>query len=163
MRSLAAAERFEEATNVRERLGDLCAALRRQRDLDALISSGRLVVHLEHGEALELRHGVLWRAWPPGDPDRTMLWDDRSDAAARTVEMQPAELPEPGRPVPLVLADELVVVSGWLQRHADRVRLVHADSPYESAWPGVAEVRPALAPSRAVRDRRLSARRRPAA
>lgn len=163
MRALAAAERFEEATNVRERLGDLCAALRRQRDLNALISSGRLVVRLEHGETLELRHGVLWRAWPPGDPTQATLWDDRSDAAARPVEMQPAELPEPGRPVPLVLADELAVVAGWLQRHADRVRLIHADSPFTSAWPGVAEVRPAPAPGRAVRDRRLSARRRPAA
>jgi len=163
MRTLATAERFEEAANVRERLSDLTAALRRQRDLDALVNSGSIVVQLEHGEALELRHGVLWRGWPPDDPTQATLWDDRTDAAARTIEMQPGTLPEPGRPVPLELADELAVVAGWLQRHADRIRLVHADSPFASAWPGVAEVRAAPAPGRAVRDRRLSARRRPAA
>ena len=163
MRSLAAAERFEEAADVRERLGDLSAALRRQRDLDALVSSGRLVVRLEHGETVELRHGVLWRAWPTGDPTQATLWDERADEAARTIEMQPAELPEPGRPVPLELADELITVAGWLHRHADRVRIVHTDEPYASPWPGVAEVRPAPAASRSVSERRLSARRRPAA
>jgi len=163
MTSLAGTQRFEEAAAVRERLTDLTDTLRRERALAMLVDCARVHLQLESGETAELRHGVLWRMWPAPDTDRAVLWDERSDEAARQVEMQPPEPPTPGRPVPLELADELWTVASWLHRHAGRVRLVHCEGTFASPWPGVAEVRPTARLDRSVGDRAARRPRRPAA
>ena len=63
MHALAAAERFEEAADVRDRAAALAAALRRQRRFDALRRAGRVVVEVDGRSGAELRHGRLVRAW----------------------------------------------------------------------------------------------------
>src|SRR5690606_6021611 len=68
MRTLAAAERFEEAADVRDRAEALASALRRQRRFEGLRRAGRvrLVVRGEGG--VEIDSGRLVRAWAGSSP-----------------------------------------------------------------------------------------------
>ena len=63
MRTLAGEERFEEAADVRERAAALAQALRRQRQLESLVQSGRVVIEIGDRAAAELHGGRLQRAW----------------------------------------------------------------------------------------------------
>ena len=63
MHGLAAAERFEEAADVRDRAAALAAALRRQRRFDTLRRAGRVVLEVDGRSGAELLHGRLVRAW----------------------------------------------------------------------------------------------------
>jgi len=110
MLDLAAAERFEEAADVRERAGALASAIRRQRRLDGLRRAGRLVVDVPGRGGIELDGGLLVRSWP-GEQAPLSL-----DA--------PSVTPAPGSPLPRHLADEVAVVASWLEKEAARVRLV---------------------------------------
>ena len=65
MDALAAAERFEEAADVRDRAAALAQALRRQRRLDALRRAGRVVLTLPDHAQVELDHGRLVASRPP--------------------------------------------------------------------------------------------------
>ncbi|MBI2708758.1 MAG: DEDD exonuclease domain-containing protein [Actinobacteria bacterium] len=76
---LAAAERFEEAADVRDRAAALAAALRRQRRFDWLRGAGRVVVEVPGQGGAELRRGRLVRAW--SERNRPGLeWDDEAIA-----------------------------------------------------------------------------------
>lgn len=119
MQTLADQERYEEAALVRDRVAALAAALHRRRRVAALVACERLLVELPGGEGLELRRGVLWSAWCRGVGDEP--------TPTRLVEMRPDSLPEPGRPVPKRLAEELRCAARWLERHAATVRLEHVE------------------------------------
>jgi DNA polymerase-3 subunit epsilon len=134
MVGLADEARFEEAAATRDRLAALTATLRRRRRIDTLLGCERIVLGTADGQAVEIRRGVLWRVWPPppaGRPGPTLWeWDD-----GRDVEMRPESLPEPGRAVAKGLADELVCVATWLERHAATLRPIVVEGTLASPWP----------------------------
>jgi DNA polymerase-3 subunit epsilon len=108
MHALAAAERFEEAAEVRDGATALAGAIQRQRRLDALRRAGRLVLHLPGGIAVELDAGRL---------------------------VEPGQLPlhvDDGLPLARSAADELACVAQWLDKEAHRVRVVSCDGELTS-------------------------------
>lgn len=149
MDDMARAERFEEAAAARDRLDALITAIGRQRRMEQLIACERLLVRVDSGEVAELRRGVLWQMWPEDHAEQLT-------AVARSVEMQPCNLPTPGRPVDRDLADELACVGSWLDQHTSRLRLEHVDGRFASVYPHLPDVRPHN--SRSVR--RLTSRSR---
>ena len=63
MDALAAAERFEEAADVRDRAAALSGALTRQRRVDSLRRAGVVRVAFRRGGGAEVHNGVLVRTW----------------------------------------------------------------------------------------------------
>jgi DNA polymerase-3 subunit epsilon len=127
MAALAAAERYEEAADVRDRAAALAAALARQRRHDSLRRAGRLVVEVPGAGGADLLRGRLLRAWAATD-----------DSAQQRLPLVAVPEPPPATgPLPRHLADELACVAAWLDRHADRVRLVSCDGELSSPWPPV--------------------------
>ena len=111
MENLALRERFEEAADTRDRACALANALRRQERIDRFRSSGRLSFELPGGHMAELRAGILT--------------NERSDCLQGSLSFL---APEPvAGPLPPELVDEILCVSVWLEREADRVRLMHCD------------------------------------
>ncbi len=110
---LAERERFEEAIDVRERLGALAEALWRAR-IDAWLTAGTVVLRGPSGERLELRGGSLTRPADPQDPGPF------------------------GTPCPRDRADELAVVRAWVCRHP--LRVVQADLAPSEPVDGGAEL-----------------------
>ncbi|MCU1453149.1 MAG: exonuclease, polymerase epsilon subunit family [Acidimicrobiales bacterium] len=140
MRALAAAERFEEAADMRDRAGALAQALRRQRRFEALRRAGRIVIEVPGRSGAELRHGRLVRSWSlsaRGQRD-TPLPLDLDPSAPEASDLGPQMLPT-GHPEPLpkALADELGCVAAWLDREAATVRLVHCDRGLSSPFPAL--------------------------
>ena len=135
MEALGRAERFEEAAAARDHLSAVVDALERQRRIQRVLACERLMVEVDSGELAELRRGILWQMWPV---DR----DGRLTTAARPVEMRPTELPPSSGPVRRELADELACVASWLDRHADRIRLLDADGTFASSLPRLPDLRP---------------------
>ncbi len=149
MIALARAERYEEAADTRDRAEALAAALRRQQRHEALIQAGRLVVEWPDGSGAELQRGRLTRAWPGRGASRN---DRRLPTLAGSATAAPSRIePEPGRPLPRELADELACVAATLERSATRLRLIHADGGLRSPWPPV--------PSFAPQNRKAATRR----
>jgi len=145
MHALAAAERFEEAAEMRDRAAALTSAIRRQRRFDALRRSGRLVVELGGRSGAELDQGRLVRAWVIGsDGQREMPLPLDLDPSSAEHASGPSSTPgaEPGDPVPKSLADELSCVAAWLDKEAGRIRVVHADQGLTSAYPALASYEP---------------------
>jgi DNA polymerase-3 subunit epsilon len=123
MWSLAAARRYEEAADARDRAAALVWALARQRRIDALRRSGRLVVDVPGEGGAVLVGGRLVEAWGPSGPDRqTVAWLRSADWSG-----------QPPGPLPREFADELACVDRWLTARAGRARLVRCDG--ELAWP----------------------------
>jgi len=120
MAALAAAQRYEEAADVRNRAAALSGALSRQRRLDTLSRAGRFTIEID-GSGAVVDRGRLVSAWGPGHPPPPgpPLPLDR---AAR-----------PGAPVPADLVDEMLCVAGWLERRAGDIRLTECHG--ELAWP----------------------------
>jgi len=144
MEALAAAERFEEAADMRDRAAALAQALRRQRRFDTLRLAGRVVVEIPGRGGAELASGRLVRSWAQ---------DGQADLGLRVhpvdpTRAEPAELPDPTVPPDLTLppdraaADELACIAAWLDREASRVRIVHAEQGLVSPFPGL----PSFAP-----------------
>jgi DNA polymerase III subunit epsilon len=94
MRRLAGSERFEEAALTRDRVTTLTRALRRRRAMDAIRAARRLVVDSSEGR-VELVHG------------RVVLAED-----------DPSEFEPPDLDLPPTreVADELMLVSRWLEQ-----------------------------------------------
>jgi DNA polymerase-3 subunit epsilon len=138
MTALAAAERYEEAADVRDRCEALAQAMRRQRRMELLRAAGRLVVELPGQGGAELAGGRLVRSWGcSDDPHEPVLTFD------------PGTTPPDGSPeaaVPRELADELLCVARWLEQEAGRIRLVHAESGLATPLPAL----PSFAPRRAA-------------
>ncbi|HEY5154549.1 MAG TPA: DEDD exonuclease domain-containing protein [Acidimicrobiales bacterium] len=132
MQALAAEQRYEEAADVRERAAALTQALRRQRRLDGLVRSGRVVVEVRGVGCVELHDGQLREAWP--------LESDASDAdGGRVIRLPFTATSDSGddQPpaVPRDLADELTCVATWLESHAQQVSLLSAERGLSSALP----------------------------
>jgi DNA polymerase-3 subunit epsilon len=124
MHSLASAQRYEEAAAVRDRAGALAQALSRQRRLEALRRAGRVVLETAGGGGAVLEGGRLVTAWPP-----------EAQTPLPAGPSPPLAGPAADGPIPRAVADELLCVAGWLEREAERIRLVRCDG--ELAWPNV--------------------------
>jgi hypothetical protein len=155
MRALAAEQRFEEAADVRERAAALARALRRQRQIDALVDSGRLVIEIGPDTRAELHDGRLVRAWSTEEPELS-LSEARPEGDTVTAprpsgrRAQLRLVADPGwssphttkAPLPLELADELVCVAAWLDDQAGRIRVVDAEHGLASALPRLPSFEP---------------------
>jgi DNA polymerase-3 subunit epsilon len=139
MHALAGAERFEEAADARDRLSALTTALRRQRRLDSLRRSGRVVVEVPGGDGAELWAGQLVRAWRADGADGA---DGQAVQPSLPLDRAVPPLDERA-PLPRDLADELACVAGWLDGQAGRIRLVHCDGGLASALPPLPSFEPA--------------------
>ena len=137
---LAEARRFEEAALVRDRAGALASALRRQRRVATLRSSGRVRLVLPGGAVAELEGGILVHATPPPSGGADQLPFDTTPPA-----LAPAEDRSPLSPE---LALELATVVAWLDREAHRVRLERCDGTLASAWPALPSFTPGEALAR---------------
>ncbi|HRW38216.1 MAG: DEDD exonuclease domain-containing protein [Acidimicrobiales bacterium] len=131
MHALAAAERFEEAADLRDRGAALAAALRRQQRFDALRRAGRVVVEIDGRSRAELLRGRLVSTWTltkhgiraePLPLDLDPAAPDHLHAPA------PGDATTPGAPLPKALADELACVAQWLDRQGHRIRILEADA-----------------------------------
>ena len=148
MHALAAAERFEEAAEMRDRAAALTVALRRQRRFDALRRTGRLVLEVGGRSGAELDHGRLVRSWVigsegPRDVPLPLDLDPAApDALGATRPADADDLDAPGSPLPKSVADELACVAAWLDKEAGRIRVVHADHGLASAYPALAPFEP---------------------
>ena len=148
MFALAAAERFEEAADVRDRAAALAAALRRQNRFDTLRRAGRVVIEVDGLSGVELDHGRLVRSWKVTAtgvaPVPLPLQDanDTDDGQTGTAGLAP------GSPLPKALADELLCVAAWLEREMHRVRVISADGPLTSSMAPMPTFEPTSVPSR---------------
>jgi DNA polymerase-3 subunit epsilon len=103
MDTLAAAQRFEEAATVRDRISALEGAVKRTLMMNRLLGRGRFEV--TDGD-------VTWIV------DRARLVDVRvAGSTAGALPAPPPDPPPPGRPVPRLLADEALVLARRLSRH----------------------------------------------
>jgi len=97
MRTLATAQRYEEAAMTRDRLSALDGAVTRTRQMDQLLARGRF--ETTRGE-------VTWVV------DHARLVDVRvAGSTAGALPAAPPPPPEPGRPLPRLLADEALVLA----------------------------------------------------
>jgi DNA polymerase-3 subunit epsilon len=128
---LAAAERYEEAADVRDRAAALAGALRRVRRFDALRAAGRVVLSLPGGTTAELERGVLRAAWSDGELP-----------GLRGLSVPAPVPPPPGVALPADLADELVAIASFLDRYGSRIRLVEVDGDWFSPLPALPAFRP---------------------
>jgi DNA polymerase-3 subunit epsilon len=97
MRTLAAAQRFEEAAMARDRLSALEGAIKRTRQMEGLLARGRFET---------TRGDVTWVV------DHARLVDVRvAGSTAGALPAAPPAAPEPGRPLPRTLADEALVLA----------------------------------------------------
>ncbi|RMH77785.1 MAG: DEDD exnuclease domain-containing protein [Actinomyces sp.] len=148
--SLAAAERYEEAAETRDRAAVLSATLRRQRRFERLRAAGR-VRFVVDGTWVELDRGLFVGAGACGSTATLDL--DPLPPPARSPD--PPRLVAAGHWVPGPReADELACVAAWLDEHAHEVRLVDVEGVY--ADPAVAL--PSFTPARATPSRRASRR-----
>ena len=132
MAALAAAERYEEAADVRDRAAALARALARQRQLDGLRRAGRVEIEV----ADPARRVVLSGGRLAAGPGQLAL-DDDADLAASGA--------DPHGPLPRHLVDELSCVASWLEAEARRVRLVHCEAPWAVPLPRLPRFEPVRA------------------
>jgi DNA polymerase-3 subunit epsilon len=123
--SLAAAERFEEAAEARDRAAALATALDSQRRLDGLRRAGRIVVHIDGAGAVAL-DGGLWAGGRAAPADRP-----------------PTTGAGPSRPLNPATADELTCVAAWLDANAHRVRVLACEGELASPLPALPTFAPA--------------------
>ncbi|MDW3213424.1 MAG: DEDD exonuclease domain-containing protein [Ilumatobacteraceae bacterium] len=109
MADLAAAQRFEEAALVRDRLAALLAAVHRGRLLAALLDSGRCTVR---------RGDVSWVIDGGRLVDVTIAGE-----IGRALPVDPPEPPTPGRPLRRQHVDEALCLAKYLDKHAARLEI----------------------------------------
>jgi DNA polymerase-3 subunit epsilon len=129
MAELAAAQRFEEAALVRDRLSALLGAVRRDRLIAALRAAGRCTVR---------RGDATWVI------DDARLVDVSIDGGAwRSLPVDAPPPPQPGRPLSRHQVDEALCLARHLDQHADRIEVVECSGRW--AFPvGVDETLPRL-------------------
>lgn len=130
MQSLAAAERYEEAADVRDRAAAFVDAHRRVRRLDLVHRAGRLVVRLGGLRAV-IEGGRLCHTEDVDAPSLlgtpTSTVPDGRTPASRWVE--PAAV------------DELSVLAAWLDKNAARLEIEHCEGTLCSPLPRLPELR----------------------
>ena len=110
MSELAAAQRFEEAAMVRDRLRALLGAVRRHRLVEAVRALDRCVIR---------RGGTTWVL------DRARLVDVTIDGAVgRELPVDPPDPVADGRPMTRHAVDEALTLAKYLDRHADRIEVI---------------------------------------
>lgn len=139
MHELAEAERFEEAADCRDRADALATAVHRHRRLAGLVAAGTVRLRLADGSGVELDRGVLTRV---------------HDADGVASAVPHAEPPPADRLLPSELADEVLAVSRFLDRYADRLRVEHAQHGLASVLPRLPTFAPAPSNAPAAVDRR---------
>lgn len=138
MDRLAAAERFEEAADVRERAAAVVAALARQRRIEALRASGQTELSLPGGAGAVLDSGILTSAWGPDGQVRSL---------DLVVGVGPPSDDGPGTVASEALTAEVLCVGSWLYRAAGRVRVVSSSGGLSSVWPALPSFTPQRSPS----------------
>jgi DNA polymerase-3 subunit epsilon len=140
--SLASAERFEEAADVRDRADALAGALHRQRRFDQLRRAGQVRIDLGEQGGAVLDRGRLVSAWGRDElPDLGVALprvDDPPDSA------DDRRLPDPSSFPPLAreLADELGCIAAWLDRTAPTLVIEHCDGVLSSTLPALPSFTP---------------------
>ena len=134
MRTLAAAQRYEEAAATRERAAALVAAIARQRRFDGLRRAGRMSLEIDGEGGAVIDCGRLITTWAGVELPAPLLFPG-SDPAG--VDLQ--------GPLPRRLADEVLCVASWLDRSAARVRLGRCDGGLASALPCLPRFEPGRA------------------
>lgn len=130
MRTLAEDERFEEATLLRDRAGTLARGIDRQRKAQALRHTGWLTLTV----GLPGTKGTHELRFADG---RLRFGDGRPDGLGQVAASEP---------VPMVLVDELAIVTSWLDRIGPKARINHADRGL--AFPSAPMVRFSAVPQR---------------
>lgn len=126
MSELAAAQRFEEAAMVRDRLQALLGAVRRQRLVEALRSLGRCVVRrgsttwvIDDGRLVDVTiEGTVGRSLPVGPPDAV----------------------PPDRPLTRRTIDEALILAKYLDRHAAHLHVVECSATWSFPLVGADEL-----------------------
>jgi len=162
MQALAAEQRYEEAADVRERAAALTHALRRQRRLDGLARSGRVLMEVRGAGGVELRDGRLRQAWPAADTSESASGDAADvlpfDVGTGDPVVTDHDLvvvdDRPPAALPRDLADELSCVATWLESHAHRVSLLSAEHGLASQLPRLPSFDPRQPADAARRARR---------
>jgi DNA polymerase-3 subunit epsilon len=131
--ALAAAERFEEAADTRDRADALCTALRRQRLLAGLWRSGHTVIDWPGHGGAELERGQLLRVWGP---------DEQPPLLPITPDGLPIETAGPADLVPKDRVDELLCVAAWLDQRASHLRLARCSGTMATDLPALPRFRP---------------------
>lgn len=122
MMHLAAAERFEEAAQVRDRLAAFEDAVARHQTLEGLRAAGELVVRDPAGVTYRFARGVLTEI---GDGDPGRGGERLGGMHLRPVEARPEDPGPPGSgPLSPAVADELRLVARWLARQEANLELV---------------------------------------
>ena len=119
MQSLAGAERFEEAADMRDRAAGLASVLRKRHNVSRLAEAGRISVEIPGGGATII-DGRLESSW--GSGSQLQLISPALDYAA-------------DHNAPAARFDEAALLSSWLEHHADQVRLMHAEHGLTSPYP----------------------------
>jgi DNA polymerase-3 subunit epsilon len=142
MAALAAADRYEEAADMRDRAAALARALTRQRQLDALRRAGRMEIEVPGEPGVRARRVVLTNGRLAGDDGQLTLLDvggiDEPD-------------PGPDGPLPRHLVDELSCVASWLEAESRTVRVLHCDGGWSFPVPRLPRFEPAKVRARAGR------------
>jgi hypothetical protein len=114
--ALAGAHRYEEAAVVRDQWTALAGALHRQQRFDALRRAGTVAVEVPGEGGAVIDEGRLVAAWGPGQcvPDMTAG-------------------PATNDPLSLSWADELALVTGWIDERWDRLRVLDGGAGLD--WP----------------------------
>lgn len=171
MHELAAAERYEEAADVRDRAAALAGALRRKRRFDALRAAGELRLALVGVGGARLERGRVVEAWcaehaggaAGGDADGPT--QPALGSASGAGALDPPVGPSAPAPPPTLFetaalpppapheAEELLCVARWLDRHRGRVRVEHAEVGLASPLPHLPAFTPAGGRPRRPRHR----------
>lgn len=135
MGRLAAAQRFEEAADVRDRLAAFVQAHDRVRRFDVLRRAGRFSVRYGDRRAV-FAEGHLVATEPIDAPT---LFGSAADVPSDRI-FDPADRLPPTRPAD---ADEMTVVYGWLIKNAARLRIESVSGTLCSPLPRLPDVTPA--------------------
>ena len=134
--ALAAAERYEEAADMRDRAAALALALRRGRRFDALRGAGRVELELPGGIGVVLERGVLRAVWGDGELPGT------AGPVGRGLVAEPEAPPPAGAVLPAEAADELTAVASFLDRYATKVRVLSVEGEWATPLPALPTFRP---------------------
>lgn len=116
MTELAAAQRFEEAALVRDRLSALVGALRRQQLTDALRAAGRCVVR---------RGDRTWVIDAARLVDASMIGE-----VGRALPVDPPSPPDPGRPLTRRHVDEALALAKHFDKHAAHLTVIECSGEW---------------------------------
>jgi DNA polymerase-3 subunit epsilon len=132
MRSLAVAQRYEEAANVRDRINALSNALNRQRRCEQLRSAEHLTIR--HGDVVfQLDHGVLVGTRFDEHIFTALTPTPGPVLAALEPLLAPAEPPTVhGVPLSRDLHDELMCLSRFIESHAARIDVLECSGVLSS-------------------------------